>query len=88
MNNVVIRKAERQDVPLLLEFIKGIARGYGKAMLLHLVRIAKEHHCRRMEWTCLNWNQPSIDFYLSLGAVPMKEWTIYRLNAAALEPLA
>ena len=156
-NVFVIRKAERQDVPLLLEFIKGIARyekmedeviaspdvleremfdehraeaifavvdgsevgfalyfynfstfighsglyledlfvwpeyrgkGYGKALLLHLVKIAHEHHCGRMEWTCLNWNQPSIDFYLSLGAVPMKEWTVYRLDATALERLS
>ena len=63
-------------------------KGYGKALLLHLVRIAHEHHCGRMEWTCLNWNQPSIDFYLSLGAVPMNEWTIYRLDAAALERLS
>ena len=155
-NNVVIRKAERRDVPLLLEFIKGIAqyekmetevvaspdvleremfdehraeavfavadgrevgfalyfynfstfighsglyledlfvwpddrgKGYGKALLLHLVKIAREHHCGRMEWSCLNWNQPSIDFYLSLGAVPMKEWPVYRLDAAALERL-
>ena len=62
-------------------------KGYGKALLLHLVRIAPEHHCGRMEWTCLNWNQPSIDFYLSVGALPMNEWTIYRLDAAALERL-
>jgi hypothetical protein len=41
-----------------------------------------------MEWTCLNLNQPSIDFYLSLGALPMKEWTIYRLDAAAFERLS
>ena len=156
-NNVMIRKAERQDVSLLLEFIKGIAKyekmenevvatpdvleqemfdehkaeavfavvdgrevgfalyfynfstfighsglyledlfvwpedrgkGYGKALLLHLVKIAREHHCGRMEWSCLNWIQPSIDFYLSLGAVPMKEWTVYRLDAAALERLS
>ena len=155
--NIEIRKAERQDVPLLLEFIKGIARyekmeneviasgdvleremfdehraeavfavvdgrevgfalyfynfstfighsglyledlfvwpeergkGYGKALLLHLVKIAREHHCGRMEWSCLNWNQPSIDFYLSLGAVPMKEWMVYRLDASALERLS
>ncbi len=152
-----IRKAERKDVPLLLEFIKGIAKyekmenevvatpemletemfdqhkaeavfaevngkevgfalyfynfstfighsglyledlfvwpeyrgkGYGKALLLHLASIAKSHHCGRMEWTCLNWNQPSIDFYLSLGAVPMSDWTIYRLDAKALENLS
>ena len=152
-----IRKAERKDAALLLDFIKGIARyeklenevvasvevleremfdehraeaifavvdgrevgfalyfynfstfighsglyledlfvwpeyrgkGYGKALLLHLVKTAREHHCGRMEWTCLNWNQPSIDFYLSLGAVPMKEWTAYRLDATALERLS
>ena len=153
---IVIRKAERKDVPLLLDFIRGIAqyekmekevvtsadvleremfdehraeavfavandrevgfalyfynfstfighsglyledlfvwpedrgKGYGKALLGHVVKIAREHQCGRMESTCLNWNQPSIDFYLSLGAVPMKEWTIYRLDAAALERL-
>ena len=157
MNNCfTIRKAERKDVGLLLEFIRGIAKyekmenemvattemleaemfdhhraeavfavvdgkevgfalyffnfstfighsglyledlfvwpeyrgqGYGKALLLHLVAIARERHCGRMEWSCLNWNQPSIDFYLSLGAVPMKEWTVYRLDAKALERL-
>ena len=59
-------------------------KGYGKALLLHLVKIAREHHCGRMEWTCLNWNKPSIDFYLSLGAVPMKDWTVYRLDSTAL----
>ena len=151
-----IRQAERKDVPLLLEFIKGIARyeklehevvatletlevelfdhhraeavfaveegrevgfalyffnfstfvghsglyledlfvwpeyrgkGYGKALLLHLVSIAKNRNCGRMEWTCLNWNQPSIDFYLSLGAVPMNDWTVYRLDSKALDRL-
>ena len=155
-SDFTIRKAERKDVALLLEFIRGIAmyekledevvadaatlesemfdhhkaeavfvvadgkevgfalyffnfstfighsglyledlyvwpeyrgRGYGKALLLHLASIARERHCGRMEWTCLDWNQPSIDFYLSLGAVPMNEWTIYRLDANALENL-
>ena len=155
--NVDIRKAERQDVPLLLEFIKGIARyekmeneviasadvleremfdehraeavfavvdrrevgfalyfynfstfvghsglyledlfvwpedrgkGYGKALLLHLVKTAREHQCGRMEWMSLDWNKSSNDFYLSLGAVPMNEWTIYRLDASALERLS
>lgn len=154
--NVTIRKAEREDVGLLLEFIRGIAkyekmedevvatvevlesemfdhhsaeaifavvdgqevgfalyffnfstfighsglyledlfvwpeyrgRGYGKALLLHLVAMASERHCGRMEWSCLNWNKPSIDFYLSMGAIPMKEWTVYRLDAKALEKL-
>jgi len=153
---LTIRKAERKDVPLLLAFIKGIAKyekmedqvvatpevlesemfdhqkaeavfavvngrevgfalyfynfstfighsglyledlfvwpefrgqGYGKALLLHLADIARSRRCGRMEWTCLNWNQPSIDFYLSLGAVPMDDWTVYRLDAEALEHL-
>lgn len=63
-------------------------QGYGKALLLYLVSLAKSHNCGRMEWTCLNWNQPSIDFYLSLGAVPMSDWTVYRLDANALERLS
>ncbi len=155
-NILTIRKAEREDVPLLLAFIRGIAqyekmedqvvatpetieaemfdrnkaeavfavvdgkeigfalyfynfstfighsglyledlfvwpehrgRGYGKALLLHLAATARTQHCGRMEWTCLNWNKPSIDFYLSLGAVPMDEWMVYRLDAKALERL-
>ena len=155
--NVVIRKAERQDVPLLLEFIRGIARfgnmekeviaspevleqemfdghkaeaafavvdghevgfaiyfynfstfighsglyledlfvwpeyrgkGYGKALLLHLVEIAHKHHCGRMEWMSLDWNKTANDFYRSLGAVPIDECTVYRLDAAALERLS
>ena len=58
--------------------------GYGKALLLYLVRLAKERHCGRMEWVCLDWNQPSINFYKSLGAKPMEEWTIYRLDEKRL----
>ena len=156
-DNTLIRRAERQDVPLLLDFIRGIARyakmedkviaspevlerqlfdehraeavfalvdgrevgfalyfynfstfighsglyledlfvwpehrgkGYGKALLLHLVKTAREHHCGRMEWMSLDWNKPSNDFYLSLGAVPLNECTIYRLDATALERLS
>ena len=144
-----IRKAVRQDVPLILEFIKGIARyekmenevvattelleeqlfdkgraevifameegtevgfalffhnfstflgrsglyledlfvypehrgkGYGKALFLELVRIANERGCGRMEWVCLNWNKPSIEFYRSMGAMSLDEWTTYRLT--------
>ena len=154
--NCEIRQAERRDVPLLLEFIKGIARyekmedeviasvevleaemfdrhraeavfavvdgqelgfalyfynfstfighsglyledlfvwpeergkGYGKALFLHLANKAKELNCGRLEWTCLNWNMPSIDFYLSLGAKPMKDWTIFRLDRERLNNL-
>lgn len=54
-------------------------RGYGKALLLHLREIAQGEKCGRMEWSVLNWNQPAIDFYESLGAKPMNEWTVYRL---------
>ena len=154
--NVEIRKAERQDVPLLLEFIRGIARfakmedevtasadvleremfdehraeavfavvngrevgfalyfynfstfvghsglyledlfvwpehrgkGYGKALLLHLVKIAREHHCGRMEWMSLDWNKTGNDFYRSLGAVPIDDCRVYRLDTAALDRL-
>lgn len=152
-----IRKAVRQDVPLILEFIKGIARyekmenevvattelleeqlfdkghaevifameegvevgfalffhnfstflgrgglyledlfvypehrgkGYGKALFLELVRIANERGCGRMEWVCLNWNKPSIEFYRSMGAMSLDEWTTYRLTSDAMKKLA
>ena len=62
-------------------------RGYGKALLKRLAQIAAERKCGRMEWSCLNWNQPSIDFYKSLGAVPMSEWTVYRVAEKSLERL-
>ena len=58
--------------------------GYGKALLLYLAHLAKERHCGRMEWVCLDWNQPSINFYKSLGAKPMDDWTIYRLDEKRL----
>lgn len=63
-------------------------KGYGKALLKKLAKIAVERGCGRFEWVCLDWNQPSIDFYRSLGAVPMEEWTIYRLAGDALRDLA
>lgn len=63
-------------------------RGAGKALLRELARIALERGCKRMEWAVLNWNQPAIDFYRSLGAGPMDEWTVYRLEGAALNALA
>lgn len=146
---VKIRKAERKDASLILEFIRGIARyekmedevvateelleeelfvkkraevifameedkevgfalffhnfstfvgkgglyledlyvypeyrgkGYGKALFTELIRIAGERGCGRMEWVCLDWNRPSIDFYRSMGATSLDEWTIYRLD--------
>lgn len=62
--------------------------GYGKAMIQKLAQIAVERGCGRLEWSCLDWNQPSIDFYLSLGAEPMKGWTVYRLAGETLKAAA
>ena len=157
MEEVTFRKAVREDVPLILEFIKGLAEyekmsdevvateeildewlfdkekaevifaiaegeevgfalffhnfstflgragiyledlfvkpkyrgnGYGKAILKRLAQIAVERGCGRLEWSCLDWNQPSIDFYLSLGATPMSGWTGYRLSGKTLADAA
>ena len=63
-------------------------KGYGKAILKKLAQIAVDRGCGRLEWWCLDWNQPSIDFYLSLNAKPMKDWTVYRLAGKTLEDLA
>lgn len=59
-------------------------KGYGKAIFQKLAQIAVERGCQRFEWVCLDWNQPSIDFYRSMGAIPMDEWTIYRLSGDAI----
>ena len=59
-------------------------KGHGKALLKKLAAIAVERGCGRLEWSCLDWNQPSIDFYLSMGAEPMREWTVYRLTGETL----
>ncbi len=63
-------------------------KGYGKAILCELARIAVERGCGRLEWWCLDWNKPSIDFYLSLGAKPMSDWTVYRISGPTLEKMA
>ena len=63
-------------------------KGYGKATLKKLAQIAVERGCGRFEWWCLDWNKPSIDFYLSLGAEPMSEWTTYRIAGETLRKLA
>ena len=60
-------------------------KGYGKGLLKELARIAVERDCGRFEWVCLDWNKPSIDLYLSLGAEPQEEWTIYRMSGKALQ---
>lgn len=63
-------------------------KGYGKAILKKLASIAVERKCGRLEWWCLDWNKPSIDFYLSLGAEPMSDWTVYRIAGDTLLELA
>ncbi|MCL1669872.1 GNAT family N-acetyltransferase [Elizabethkingia ursingii] len=63
-------------------------KGYGKKLLVALAQIAKEKSCGRMEWSVLNWNKPSIEFYESLEAVPMNEWTVYRLTQDKIDILA
>ena len=63
-------------------------KGYGRAILQKLAAIAVERGCGRMEWWCLDWNRPSIDFYRSLGAEPMSDWTVYRLTGDTLRQLA
>ena len=62
-------------------------RGYGKGLLTRLAQIAVERGCGRLEWWCLDWNQPSIDFYKSMGAVPMDEWTTFRIVGETLQKL-
>lgn len=62
-------------------------KGYGKKLLLSLVKIADERNCGRVEWSVLNWNKPAIDFYEGIGAIPMNEWTVYRLNQEAINKL-
>jgi len=63
-------------------------RGYGKALLIHIARIAKERDCGRIEWSVLDWNEPAIRFYRSIGAVPLSEWTVQRMSREAIEQLA
>ena len=63
-------------------------RGYGKALLQELARIALSNECGRMEWWVLDWNEPAIGFYKSLGAQAMSEWTVYRLTGQSLARLA
>lgn len=62
--------------------------GYGKALLSRLAQLAVERGCARLEWAVLDWNEPSIAFYRALGAVPMDEWTTYRMTGEALRGLA
>lgn len=71
-------------------FVKPAYRGFGvgRALLQHLAKIAVERNCGRFEWSVLDWNEPAIGFYKKLGAVPMDEWTIFRVTGDALRRLA
>ena len=63
-------------------------RGYGKAFLMQLAAVAVERGCGRLEWWCLDWNKPSIDFYLGMGAKAMSDWTVYRIDGERLQEMA
>lgn len=63
-------------------------KGYGKALLIELARIAAAENCGRLEWSVLDWNSPAIEFYKSLGAKAMDEWTVFRLDKNAIAQLA
>ncbi len=63
-------------------------KGIGKALLIHLAKLAMQRGCGRLEWAVLNWNEPSIQFYRKLGAVPKDDWTVYRVTGDALQRLA
>jgi len=74
-----------EDIFVLDEY-RGL--GIGTEMLVELARIARDKGCGRMEWIVLDWNEPSIEFYRSLGAVPLEEWTVFRLTVPEIRKLA
>lgn len=74
-----------EDLYVTLE-LRG--KGVGRALLTYLAKLAKERNCGRLEWSVLDWNEPAIKLYESIGAVPMDEWTVYRLTGEALDGLA
>ena len=63
-------------------------KGYGRALLIELAKIARDRECGRMEWAVLDWNEPAIKFYRTLGAKPMHEWTVFRLTRDGIAKLA
>jgi GNAT superfamily N-acetyltransferase len=62
--------------------------GIGRALLIHLARLARERDCGRLEWSVLDWNEPAIGFYKGIGASPVSGWTVYRVTGEALDELA
>lgn len=81
------RFANREDSSLILQFIKDLARYEHMEDQVKLSEIANERGLGRFEWWCLDWNKPSIDFYLSMGAEPMSDWTVYRIAGDTLKNL-
>jgi len=63
-------------------------KGYGRALLIHLAKIARDRGCGRMEWAVLDWNEPAIEFYKKIGAQPLDEWKIFRLTRDGIAKLA
>lgn len=63
-------------------------KGIGKALLIEIAKIAKERNCGRFEWAVLDWNRPAIEFYRGLGALPLDDWTLFRVTGEALDNLA
>lgn len=63
-------------------------KGIGKIMLSYLAKLAVERKCARLEWSCLDWNEPSVHFYRQMGAIPMEDWTVYRVHDKTLVDLA
>jgi GNAT superfamily N-acetyltransferase len=63
-------------------------RGFGGALLAHVAKLAAVRDCGRLEWSVLDWNEPAVNFYLKLGAMPMKEWTVFRVTGENLKRLA
>jgi GNAT superfamily N-acetyltransferase len=63
-------------------------KGYGRALLVELAKVARDRGCGRMEWAVLNWNEPAIKFYRALGAKPLDEWTVFRLTRDGIARLA
>jgi GNAT superfamily N-acetyltransferase len=62
-------------------------RGFGGALLRHVARLAHDRRCGRLEWSVLDWNEPAINFYKKLGAIPMREWTVFRITGESLKKL-
>ena len=84
----IFEKQKAEDLEDLFVLPEYRGRGYGKALLSKLAQITLERGCGRLEWSCLDWNKPSIDFYKSMGAAAMEDWTTYRLTGSTLRKAA